>query len=250
MPSGRPRGRHGRPPLRILNEGCNRLPGSVAERLGFPRPAFLAEILLSGGDMSTQPTVSPHRRCLAVAWGAVWLVALAGCPGQLEFGFPALDASFRPRPEATPDGAPPVVPAPDASPTPPARPDASLPPPPARDAGPPPPAADSGVAASCTSTDQVVASILRPRCGMCHDASSATFVGFDLVAAGVRDRLRASSAICVGRRFVVTAPSVGGYFFDKLGLMTPPCGQRMPPVGAPLGASEIECLKTWVQANP
>jgi hypothetical protein len=214
-------------------------------------PAALAGIVLSRGGMSTQPMASSSQMARSAARGLLALVVFAGCPGQLEFPRPLLDAGFGPRPGAAPDAG--TVPSlPDASVTAPPRPDASLPPPPPpRDASlPPPPAPDAGgPPAYCTSTDQVVARVLRPRCGMCHDASAALFVGLDLVAAGVRDRLRQASTICVGRAFVVTAPNVGGYFFDKLGA-TPPCGQRMPPVGAALDAGEIECLKAWARANP
>ena len=215
-------------------------------------PAALAGIVLSRGGMSTQPMASSSQTARSVAWGLLALVVFAGCPGQLEFPAPLFDSGFGPRPGAAPDAAT-VPPLPDASqpPPPPAR-DASVPPPPpARDASVPPPSTPDagGTPAYCTSTDQVVARVLRPRCGMCHDASAALFVGLDLVATGVRDRLRQASAICVGRAFVVTAPNVGGYFFDKLGA-TPPCGQRMPPVGAALDAGEIECLKAWARANP
>jgi hypothetical protein len=199
------------------------------------------------------PTASPKEVCRrpAPAWALLGLLALAGCPGQLDIPIPVFDAGSPPPTGATP-GAAVVPPLPDASlpPPPPPR-DASPPPaPPPRDASPPPPVADAGgMAASCTSTEEVVARVLRPQCGMCHDATSRQYVGLDVVGAGVRDRLRQASSICVGRTFVVTSPSVGGYLFDKLG-MTPPCGQRMPPAGAALEASQIECLKAWVKANP
>jgi hypothetical protein len=166
-------------------------------------------------------------------------MVLGGCPGQLDFVVTA----------GLPDGAPPVAPVADAaSPAP----DARRPPPPATDAAVSPPAvpdAGGNPASFCTSTDQVVARILRPRCGTCHDAAVAGFIGLDLVAPGVRERLRQRSTVCAGRVYVVTTPAVGGLFFDKLGA-TPGCGQRMPSVGAPLDTSEIECLKAWIQANP
>ena len=205
---------------------------------------------------SSSPLSQPlAARPRTAAWGVVWLVAgltlLAGCPGQLDFTPPSLDArapSIPPLVDAS-------LPPPPPPPLPPPATDASLPPPPAADAGttPPPPTPDAGggggVAAYCTNTQQVIAQILRPRCGLCHDAAAPQYVGFDLVDAAVRNRLRQASAICVGRVFVSTAPAVGGYFFDKL-TDRPACGQRMPPVGAALPASEVECLKAWVAATP
>ena len=110
-----------------------------------------------------------------------------------------------------------------------------------------------GPAASpCASTDYVVTNLLQPRCGLCHDRrNGSAFVAIDLISPGVRERLRGSSTGCVGARLVVTAPSVGGNFFDKItGKQRLDCGVRMPPVGPALPPEEIECLRTWVSATP
>ncbi len=196
------------------------------------------------------PSTRTVARALAAAGAALWLTALAGCPGQLPFTPRTVDGGLPVRLDAAPTPPPPPPPAmADAAATPPPpardggiRPDAATPPPPTPDAG-------AGVAAYCTSTTEVIARILRPRCALCHDATTASYVGFDVVAADVRTRLRQASGVCMGRPFVTTSPAVGGYFFDKLGA-TPPCGQRMPPVGAELPAAEIDCLKAWAAANP
>jgi hypothetical protein len=189
------------------------------------------------------------------AWGIACLLALAGCPGQLDFTARAGNGSSTGQTPGTPPPA--VPPRPDAGRR---GPDAGLRAVDAgrrgpdagsrRDAGLPPPPDAGNPAVACTTTEQAIARVLRPKCGMCHDATVAMLSGgLDVVGVGVRDRLRQSSGICMGRAFVVSAPAVGGYFFDKLG-NTPPCGTRMPPVGPALDASDIECLRGWIRANP
>jgi len=99
-------------------------------------------------------------------------------------------------------------------------------------------------------TDFVMSRLLQPRCGACHAAPQAAAVStVDLISPGVRERLRGFSIKCTGRPLTVTEPSVGGLFFDKLASDVPNCGQRMPQLGQPLTAEEVECLRTWVAAT-
>ncbi len=112
---------------------------------------------------------------------------------------------------------------------------------------PPPP----GPSAQCRNTEYVIANIFRPACGLCHDRNLPTYsMRVDLVAQGVRDRLRLPSDQCRTRTFVTTQPAVGGLLFEKLVGDVVGCGTRMPPFGTALTPDQISCLKAWVTANP
>jgi hypothetical protein len=95
-----------------------------------------------------------------------------------------------------------------------------------------------------------VANIFRPACGACHDRLGPAYVQrVDLVAVGVRDRLRLYSEQCRTRPLVTTVP-LGGLLFEKLAGDAGACGTRMPPAGLALTPDQIACLKAWITANP
>lgn len=107
---------------------------------------------------------------------------------------------------------------------------------PVPDAGPPPNAPPACV------TD-----LFESSCGTvaCHGSGSPQV---DLVSDGVTGRLldqTSSSALCRGRTYVSSDGSES-LLLDKL-LAVPPCGSRMPLVGA-LTSEQQTCLQQWVDS--
>jgi hypothetical protein len=84
----------------------------------------------------------------------------------------------------------------------------------------------------------VESQIFVPKCGTagCHDAVSK-MNGLDLVTPGVANRLRTGTSTCMGKSLLVHIP-------EKLTL-NPPCGSPMP-LGAPLMANEVACIKQYL----
>jgi hypothetical protein len=95
--------------------------------------------------------------------------------------------------------------------------------------------------------------LLVKHCAMCHNPSLPSYsANLDLFNAGAKARLvNASSRICAGRILIQDrADGVVGHMFDKLAGPTPGCGDRMPPFGAALTATEVKCLKDWIRPTP
>jgi hypothetical protein len=175
---------------------------------------------------------------------------LACMPGQLDTSLwiqdagPTMPAPPPPPPMAMVDARPPDTDPPAPPP----------PPPPMRDGGADvtaaqpdgPPAAESW----CKDPVEVTARILQPKCGSCH-GSATKAGGLDLVTQGVRSRLiDVPSTLCRDQALVTMTPQVGGFLFVKLDSAVAGCGDRMP-VGLPwLNATEVQCLKDWLNAPP
>jgi hypothetical protein len=106
-------------------------------------------------------------------------------------------------------------------------------------------------AALCSSPAEINSKILAPKCAVCHTAV-APQGGLDLTSPGAKARLLnipSKAAACGKAPLVVDSPAVAGVLFDKLaGTAAMGCGVRMPPVGAPLSAAEIQCMKDWIKA--
>jgi hypothetical protein len=208
-----------------------------------------------------RPTRGP--RAGLPAWGgvtlalsaSVWVLSLAGCPGQLDFTPLLPDAGFvnPPTLDAGPPPTPPPPPMADAAPLPPPRMDAAA----MRDVGSRPdvgaPPPDGPVASEswCRDSNEVTARILQPKCGACHSASTKAGA-LDLISSGVSARLidvPAAAAACRNQALVTMTPQVGGHFFAKLERAVEGCGDRMPAGGLPaLSATEVQCLKDWLSA--
>ena len=88
--------------------------------------------------------------------------------------------------------------------------------------------------------------LLTAHCGACHSAMTKSG-GLDLSSPSVVSRLvGVASSGCAGKKLVNAADPTTGVLFEKL-TPTPSCGSPMPPVGAPLTASEVDCLKGFLR---
>ena len=97
------------------------------------------------------------------------------------------------------------------------------------------------------STDDVVAAVFQPRCGIpsCHSGPTPQ-QGLDLERADV-ERLvgrTSSTATCDGEIFLVPGEADASLLFDKL-LPLPRCGVSMPP-GTPLTEDEQAMVSEWI----
>jgi hypothetical protein len=96
-----------------------------------------------------------------------------------------------------------------------------------------------------------VTNVFAMRCGSaaCHGEGA---LQVDLTSPGVSARLvgqEASAAgMCAGRPLVAPDGSES-LLLDKL-MDPPPCGSKMPLVGAALASTEVQCLTDWVASLP
>jgi hypothetical protein len=94
----------------------------------------------------------------------------------------------------------------------------------------------------------------------CHD-SMGSAAGLDLQSPGLEARLLgieptgggqgALASKCVGQGRLYLIPGsrpAAGLLLQKLGPNPPPCGGRMPLVGAWLSATELACFQAWANA--
>ena len=94
----------------------------------------------------------------------------------------------------------------------------------------------------------------------CHNAT-APAAAFDMGTPGwemaMLDRVApgggpmATASMCGSMNHVYLVKGsvpAKGLFIDKLNLLTPPCGKRMPNIGGPLTAAELACVQTWADA--
>lgn len=106
---------------------------------------------------------------------------------------------------------------------------------------------DGGVSLTCPDGYDVEAELLAPRCGVagCHAAVSPQ-AGLDLLTAGARARMLGSPATssCLGAPLVDSASPEQSVLYLKVAGTQ--CGARMPSLGDPLSATEIECLRLWI----
>jgi hypothetical protein len=61
----------------------------------------------------------------------------------------------------------------------------------------------------------------------------------------------ATASMCanMGKVYLVAGSQPAtGLFLDKLKLITPPCGARMPNIGGPLTTPELNCVQDWANA--
>jgi hypothetical protein len=96
-----------------------------------------------------------------------------------------------------------------------------------------------------------VEQLFSARCaGECHAGGDAAEAALDLVAPGVEARLigePSATPFCDGRLLVEPDATHPGahLLLDKLA-ERPSCGARMPFGGEALTASEVECVRRWI----
>jgi hypothetical protein len=164
------------------------------------------------------------RTEVAFVFGAVVLVALAGCPGKLsnKEAFVAWAADHEGAGAAPPS-----------------------------EAGAPAEMPTAGMAGS-TATDpcaDVVERIFIPSCGGtgCHSATGSQ-QGLDLVSEGVASRVVGVSGTTCLQTLADPADPEGSLLYQKL-LPMPGCGAQMPLARPPLGSADIACVKSWIAAQ-
>lgn len=117
----------------------------------------------------------------------------------------------------------------------------------ATDAGAPDAGSPDAGGPAMTSVPVCVSNVFSMHCGSaaCHGDGA---VQVDLVSPGVQARLvdqaAGAAGMCAGRVFVASDASES-LLLDKLS-DAPPCGSKMPLVGADLASDELKCLTDWV----
>jgi stigma-specific protein Stig1 len=107
---------------------------------------------------------------------------------------------------------------------------------------------DGSLSACLATTDAIQTQIFQPVCGAsgCHSAVQPA-LSLDLVSPGLERRIiNASSNGCADQSIVVAGDPSRSYLLTKLTQDSPPCGERMPLVGARLTADQISCLEAWI----
>lgn len=97
----------------------------------------------------------------------------------------------------------------------------------------------------------VEAELFALRCSsrLCHGAGAESQAGLDLRSPGPESRLvdvASTSKDCDGRLLIDPDEPEASLLLLKLG-EDPPCGERMPLVGARLNAFERQCLLDWIE---
>ena len=108
---------------------------------------------------------------------------------------------------------------------------------------------DSSVATCTLGVSAVEARIIRPRCATagCHERAMPAG-RLDLESPNLATRLVGVQASgCAGQVLVSPASPAQSYFIGKLG-PSPRCGDRMPLGSPALTASEVACVRLWVEA--
>ena len=93
--------------------------------------------------------------------------------------------------------------------------------------------------------------LTTPTCAVsgCHATPGQSALSLDGSADAVYHALvDAPSSGSLLRRVAPGAPE-GSFLYVKLAEETPPSGARMPAAAAPLGACEIEAVKSWIAAG-
>ncbi len=90
--------------------------------------------------------------------------------------------------------------------------------------------------------------ILQKRCGTggCHAAGDNPAAGLDLVSADLVSRLSKQETTCGMVPLIDTSSPADSFLLKKL-REAPPCGERMPPIGASLTPAEIGCVLGWIE---
>lgn len=107
---------------------------------------------------------------------------------------------------------------------------------------------DSSVASCTLGVSAVENQIIRPRCATanCHERSMPAG-RLDLESPNLAARLvNVPAAGCMGQVLVSPASPAQSYFIGKLG-PSPRCGDRMPLGSPALTASEVACVRLWVE---
>jgi hypothetical protein len=94
----------------------------------------------------------------------------------------------------------------------------------------------------------------------CH-SSTAPAANFDQQTPGWETKMvgmaplgggpATTASMCAGMNqvyLVAGSQPATGLFMDKLKLITPQCGKRMPNIGGPLTQTELNCVQTWADA--
>jgi hypothetical protein len=100
--------------------------------------------------------------------------------------------------------------------------------------------------ASATGCDRAAA-IIDKNCKACHNAE-ALLGGLDLVSPGVETRLvdqPSSDSECASLKRIDSANPADSFLLEKIESTDPACGDPMP-FGSRLAATDIDCLKAWV----
>lgn len=162
------------------------------------------------------------RTELGLLLGAIALVSLAGCPGELsnKEAFVVYDAEHQGAGAAPPSEA-------GAGPT-------------------EMPTAGTGATDPC---GDVVERIFKPSCGGtgCHSATGSQ-QGLDLVSDGVAARVVGVSGTTCLQTLADPADPEGSLLYQKL-LPMPGCGAQMPLARPPLSSADVACVKSWIAAQ-
>lgn len=97
------------------------------------------------------------------------------------------------------------------------------------------------------------ANVLTPKCASagCHDASATAAGDLDLASAGLAARTVGKPATGCGAQVLVKPGDPdGSYLLRKVVDTRPACGSAMPLGGPSLAASEIACLRSWIETLP
>jgi hypothetical protein len=103
----------------------------------------------------------------------------------------------------------------------------------------------------CTSTEDIMAHFLVPRCSLCHNGKPDGAPPA-LAFGDPRQGIIGHKSACPGKSLITVVDGyvVGGHFFDKLAGPVPGCGDQMPYGGViPLNDVQSECMRTWFQAG-
>jgi hypothetical protein len=106
-------------------------------------------------------------------------------------------------------------------------------------------------AGGCPEGVNVETDVLAVRCAgaACHSASEMPGGGLDLLSDGAVERVAGvESPSCAGEVLAIPGDPDGSLIVRKLA-DDPPCGARMPLVGA-LDGDEEACLREWIETMP
>lgn len=107
-----------------------------------------------------------------------------------------------------------------------------------------------GGSSTCPPGTDVEKDIFGTSCSskLCHDSDQPA-AGLDLtanVASQVVGVTSSGGEECDGQLLLDPNDPEGSLFLEKVAAKTPRCGDRMP-LGVPLSAGEIDCVRQWVK---
>jgi hypothetical protein len=108
-----------------------------------------------------------------------------------------------------------------------------------------------GAGGACPEDVNVETDVLAVRCAgaACHSPGERPGGGLDLLSEGAVERVAGvESPNCAGEVLAVPGDPDGSLIVRKLADQ-PPCGARMPLVGA-LDGDEEACLRDWIETMP